>query len=177
MHSIWTLSLFWCLLRLVLARSFVVNILYTNAILTFVYLCYISIRILIFWVNYGSYLHNEMEFGGLFYVLLWHYVPVDDLEHMFSGAKSSVWPSWDNVWTIWHSFLGVLFCNFDRKSNHQNSYSGLQISLYTSLTHTKCSMIYIYIYICLIWSADIVYHFCLQQSTPPLDRKRIDLGA
>lgn len=32
-----------------------------------------------------------MEFGGsLFYVLLWHYVPVDDLEHMFSGAKSSV---------------------------------------------------------------------------------------
>lgn len=59
-------------------------------ILTFVYLCYISIRILIFRVNYGSYLHNEMEFGGLFYVLLWHYAPVDDLEHMFSGAKSSV---------------------------------------------------------------------------------------
>lgn len=43
---------------------------------------------------------------------------------LVSGAKSSLWPCWDHVRTIWDSLLEILSCNHDRESNHQNPYSG-----------------------------------------------------
>lgn len=40
------------------------------------------------------------------------------------GSKSFVWPRWNNVWTIWHSVLGILPGDLNRKGDHQNSYTG-----------------------------------------------------
>lgn len=46
------------------------------------------------------------------------------------GAKSSIWPCWHNVWTIWDSILEVFSCNTDWKGNYKNSHTGLCSSHY-----------------------------------------------
>lgn len=46
------------------------------------------------------------------------------------GPKSSIWPCWHNVWTIWDSILEVFSCNTDWKGNYKNSHTGLCSSHY-----------------------------------------------
>lgn len=77
-----------------------------------------------FGLCYSQLLHTCIIFPGIFlsstdYVVDWK---------IFLGAKSFVWSSRSNVWTIWDSFLGVFSSNGDWESTLKNSHTGFYMS-------------------------------------------------